>query len=223
VVDSHHATFPCSLTRGTLSLSFSEAACQYVTQVSSAFYNRLLRKKRAFPLWILALLAASSCGTQEQSRDTAGAKGTLPLTGSYRLQGDSVVVPPFAVQVQLSNKADRQLAIRAETIIVAVYLEGGPIGHSTNTAPLAKEGGVRVAEARIELRTGRIARFSSIKVARSLYDQLAEKDLDLLVNVVSGRRSTQDNLLDCTIIQEKISAVAGRTRLTTGHLLEGDE
>jgi hypothetical protein len=166
----------------------------------------------------LALLAA--CSTQDQLK-TSDAERGASQSGEYIVQGDSVVVPPFVVEVRLSDKANRQLAARQETVIVAAYLEGIPDRNSP--AYRTKDGGLGIAEARVELRAGRTARFTGIRFARQLYDQLADKDLNLLVNVFSGRRSSEDNLLKCTTIQEKISAVGGQTRVVTGHLIEGDE
>lgn len=170
------------------------------------------------PLFLLMLLAA--CGTQGQLKNAAGAEVESSQPSTYMVQGDSVVVPPFVVEVRLSDKANQELAARKETIIVAAYLEGVP---DRNTPiNLTKDGEVRITEARVELQTGRTAKFTGIKFARHLYDQLGDKDLNLLVNGFSGRRSTENNLLRCTTIQEKISAVAGQTRVVTGHLIEGD-
>ncbi|GAA4042692.1 hypothetical protein GCM10022409_30800 [Hymenobacter glaciei] len=173
-------------------------------------------------LFFLVMLLAA-CGTHDQSKNTSGAEKGAPQLGIYVVQGDSVVVPPFAVEVRLSDKANQELAARKETIIVAAYLEGVPARNNPSLVNRTKEGGLRIGEARVELRTGRTAKFAGIRFARPLYDQLGDKDLNVLVNVFSGRKSTENNLLSCTIIQEKIGALAGQTRLVTGHLIEGDD
>lgn len=175
---------------------------------------------RAFLLCVLALRTA--CSSQDQSKNTLPL-GRQSLPSGYRVEGDSLIVPPFAVEVRLDDKANRQLAAQKETVIVAAYLEGEPVPNSVSPANRTKDGRLRIAEARIALQTGRIARFSGIKFARQQYDQLADKDLNLLVNVFSGRRSTEDNLLDCRTIQEKLSAVAGQTSVVTGHLIRDEE
>ena len=173
---------------------------------------------RALPLCVLALVTA--CGSQDQSNNTLPS-GRASLPSGYSVEGDSLIMPPFVVEVRLSAKANRQLTAQKETIIVAAYLEGEPVPNSP--ANRTKDGSLRIAEARVELQTGRIARFSGIKFARQQYDQLANKDPDLLVNVFSGRRSTEANILDCTTIQQKLSAVAGQTSVVTGHLIECEE
>ena len=58
-----------------------------------------------------------------------------------------------------------------------------------------------------------------IKCSKAKYDSLADKDIRVLVNIYSGRRSTADNLLDCAILSQKMSVVKGRTIPLTGKLI----
>lgn len=173
------------------------------------------------PLSLLVLLV-TACGTHSQSKNTPNAEEGAAQVGMYRMEGDSMVVPPFVVEVRLSDKASHELAVRKETIVVAAYLEGMPDRKDPDPFNRTKDGVLRIAEARVELRTGRTAKFTGIKFARQLYERLDDKDLNLLVNVFSGRKSTEYNLLSCTTIQERISSVAGQTRVVSGHLIEGD-
>ena len=80
----------------------------------------------------------------------------------------------------------------------------------TTTKEFAEMGELFINTKRIELSNSRIASFEGIKFSKARYDSLANKDIRVLINVFSGRRSTQDNLLDCAILAEKMSVVKGR-------------
>ncbi len=68
-----------------------------------------------------------------------------------------------------------------------------------------------------------MARFDSIRFSRELYDQLADKDIQLAVNIYSGRRSSRDNLLDFDPAFDKISNVVNKQIIIKGKLIYGDE
>jgi len=56
----------------------------------------------------------------------------------------------------------------------------------------------------------RIARFEGLKFPKKLYNKLADKDINLLINVYSGRKASEDNLLDCGIMEAKVSKLANK-------------
>ena len=53
-------------------------------------------------------------------------KTQVKRLGIYTLQGDSLVVPAFEIEVALSPKARERIVNRNETIIIDVFLEGVP-------------------------------------------------------------------------------------------------
>jgi hypothetical protein len=71
----------------------------------------------------------------------------------------------------------------------------------------------------IELDKPGIAKFEKIKISKRAYQDLADKDFTVLINVASGRKSSGDNLLDCGIVQEPISKMVGKIHSLKGKLI----
>jgi len=138
--------------------------------------------------------------------------------GYFKIEGDSLVIPAFEIKVSLSPKAEEKLKARKETIIVAAYFSGQP--KDTTIAEFQESGAMSVAVSHTEIRNDSIvAKIEGAKFARSLYDSLADKDIQVLINVYSGRRSGPDNLLACDILDEKMSAAQGKQFTIKGKLI----
>jgi len=146
---------------------------------------------------------------------------TSPGLGYFQLYGDSLIIPSFEIEVSLSEKANAKLKANKETIIVSASFTGTP--KDTTSEEYIKSGEMGIASHDIELRDSRIAKFEGVKFLKSLYDSLADKDIQLLINIFSGRRSTGDNLLNCDIIQDKMSNIKGRRFTLKCKLIYGDQ
>lgn len=82
-----------------------------------------------------------------------------------------------------------------------------------------KNGEFAIGSREKELRSERVAKFEGIRFSKILYDSLVPKSMVVLINVYSGRRSTDVNLLDCGILQDSIHLVAGKRSLLKGKLI----
>ena len=143
--------------------------------------------------------------------DTAGGMGYLTM------DKDSLLIPSFKIEISLSRQANEKLARSKETIIVAAWFSGVP--KDTTSKEYAESGEMFLASANAELSNSRVASFEGIKFSKAAYDSLADKNISVLINVVSGRRTTQDNLLDCNILSKKMSEVKGQKFVLTGKLI----
>jgi hypothetical protein len=57
-----------------------------------------------------------------------------------------------------------------------------------------------------------VARFDNSNVLMSDWNKLSDKNYFVTINVVSARKATADNLLDCTNpIDQRIQSLAGKT------------
>lgn len=177
---------------------------------------------------VILLAAFFSCASNEGKNSGAMADsvghGTVLKgdslsggTGYLTLDKDSLLIPAFSIEVSLSQKANEKLSSSKETIIVAAWFSGLP--KDTTSKEYAESGEMFLASARVELSNSRIASFEGIKFSRAAYDSLADKNISVLINVFSGRRTTQDNLLDCNILSKKMSAVRGRKFILAGKLI----
>jgi hypothetical protein len=129
------------------------------------------------------------------------------LPEMYGRKGSRIELPTFEIEVANSPDAGQTLSKQNETIIVSAFFSGDPL----NEKDRDEIGEMMVANQEIEL-TGddRIARFEGITFPKRLYDKLADKDVRLLINVYSGRQSSDDNLLNCAILEAKASQVRNK-------------
>ena len=115
-------------------------------------------------------------------------------------------VPGFQVKVAFSPKATQDLARRKETIVVFGYLYGLPKPLTPRPPHVTDMGEIGLGDFKTEVKPGETARFPELNVNRSALTQIAGPP-HVLVNVVSGRRSTHDNLLNCSIYQGELRKV----------------
>jgi len=156
-------------------------------------------------------------GAADAAGDTTRSVQTAAAAGYVQIRGDSVLLPPFEIEVSLSTRANAQLLRDKESIIVAAWFSGKPI--DTTSKEYAESGELFIKSWQVELDSNRVAKFEGIRFSKAAYDSLADKDIRVLVNVFSGRRSSPDNLLDCHILSDKMSAVNNRTFVLTGKLI----
>jgi hypothetical protein len=163
-------------------------------------------------LFVLATLFSCQSKKQDPSAtqslvpETAPSTDTLPeaLAAIYKLQGNDVIIPTFEIEVNSSAAADKTLAKKKETIIVSAMFWAYP--KDPKEKAKGEEGSISVLNKEIELSGNqRLARFEGLKFDRKLLDKMDDPDVMLLINIYSGRKSTDDNLLDCGILEMKAS------------------
>lgn len=127
---------------------------------------------------------------------------------------DKVKVPAFNIDVTLTEKARTRLESGKETIVVLAALTGAP---KRNASVTVNEAGlVDLARGQITLSRAGQAKFDSLFVPVSKLAQLSSQDYDVNVNVFSGRRSSQNNLLECDFLDGKISKIQPVVTLKCG-------
>jgi len=140
-----------------------------------------------------------------------------------KIIGDSVEIPSFDIELKLSQKAEKKLKNDNESVIVMAYFSGDPIENIPNKyVDNVEMGELFLLSYPIELTDKRLAKFENIKFSLELYNLLANKDIRLLINVYSGRKSTNINLLDCGILQDSMSKIKGKRFTIKGKLIYND-
>jgi hypothetical protein len=140
--------------------------------------------------------------------------------GYYTLSGDSVVIPAVTIVLELSERAEQRLKDK-ETIIVDAMYSGVPTT-DTLSEDYQQMGQIMVANAQKELTTERTVRLENVKFAKPVYNDLKDKDIELLINIYSGRKSSPDNLLSSDIISDKMSVLKGKSYTLKCKLIEED-
>ena len=128
-------------------------------------------------------------------------------TGAMLEVGDSILLPAFEIEVTLSDAAQKKILDDKETIIVKAYLSGQP--KDLAAIEVSEMGLLFLAEAQVELEGAGVARFDKVKLSKEAYEALADKDFEVLINIYSGRRSSEYNILNADLLQEPISRVTG--------------
>jgi hypothetical protein len=116
----------------------------------------------------------------------------------------------FSVKLSFSDKARTKLTEKSETVIVAAYFTGSP----RKGAPrrfVDDMGEVGLGQDKREVAPGADATFGEIKLQQDALKQIDEQGPLLLINVYSGRKSSNDNLLDCGIYEGTLKAVQGKS------------
>ena len=129
-----------------------------------------------------ALLLVSACDTPSPTTTTT--RPAEPET--------------FTVDVQLSPGATTKLAAIKETIIVGADYYGNPAPN----APAQPEPGIELGRQTVELHQAGRAVFALANADPAKLAMVDQRDIRILVNVYSGRRNAEDNLLDCGIFED---------------------
>lgn len=109
-------------------------------------------------------------------------------------------MPDFSIKVLLDGSAKRYLSERSETLVVDVSFadEIGPAGNYLGSTRHEAPGETTFAVRGLKFDS------NSIRMLRT-------SDYEVLVNVYSGRRSIDKNVLDCDLVQDSISKLQRRT------------
>lgn len=128
-------------------------------------------------------------------------------------QSNKVKIPSFNVTVTLTEKARTRLEGK-ETIIVLASVYGEPKQNAT--VKLNEMGLVDLTGGQITLPRSGQAKFKALSAPASKVAQLSNQDYKINVNVFSGRRSSQDNLLSCDFFDSRISKIQPGVTLKCG-------
>lgn len=129
----------------------------------------------------------------------------------------TILVPEFSIAVKLSETARRRLQAIHESILVIAYFDGDPLpGKGKDNAPMK---GVFLASDERPVDANKDATFSGVKISRRDWNNLSNKDYYVTLNVFSARKSSQHNVLDCTVPSGRISTFAGKSTQVSCRLI----
>ena len=160
----------------------------------------------------------SSCSTKQSSYEKTD---NLKYLGYYKIEGDSLIIPKFEIEVRLSKKAESKILKDKETLIVRAKFVGIP--KDTTLTEYLKFGCVQVTDKNIELVKKRKAIFQGIKFSKLAYESLSEKDIVLIINVYTGRKSSRYNLINCDLLEDNLSKIKNKRFIINGTLIGGDK
>jgi hypothetical protein len=148
----------------------------------------------AFELTILALFAVSAVCAQQ----------------SKRPQNEAILFPGFTIKITYSGKAFQTLKQKGETVIAAAYISGDP-KKGTPQKYLDELGRISFDDIRTEVPPGEDAVFKVIKLNKKDLDYIDEHGPELVINVFSGRKSSQFNLISCEPYEDSLKSAENKT------------
>jgi hypothetical protein len=131
---------------------------------------------------------------------------------------DSVLIPSFEVEVVLSEKARERMLDPKESIIVFAEFTGEP--HDTLSEGVNETGQLMLTSVRMETYSPWIVKFENIFIPRKLYDRLLNKDFDVSVQIWTGRKTSEYNLLAGDLISGQISKIKGTRQKLNAKLIK---
>jgi hypothetical protein len=117
------------------------------------------------------------------------------------------VVPAHTIIVTLSPAAMQKLSESGETVIVSADYSGKP-KPGTAKRWIDDEGQVELGSTQVETKPGQPVVFPAFQLKPEAFAQTDGGSPILLINVFSGRRSSQDNLLACDIYEDPVKNLA---------------
>ncbi|HFK5593105.1 hypothetical protein [Elizabethkingia anophelis] len=144
-----------------------------------------------------------------------------------QIKGDSVIIPNINLTILLSKDAVQKLQENKESVIASLLLYGSVDDEDTLPEEIREEVGpdglkLGVFDMEEKSVTDLINfNFEKITVSKKLYEALSDKDISVNINVFSGRKHFEDNILNMESFDEKLSYInskADKVKLN-GHLI----
>jgi len=130
----------------------------------------------------------------------------------------TVAVPAFSISVRLSQEAEKRLQTIHESVLVIAYFDGDPLpGQGEYNAPFRD---VYLGSDEKLADVKNVAIFDSTKISQSHWNRLSDKNYFVTINVVSARKSSKNNLLDCGVPEDRISTFAGKSTEVSCQLID---
>jgi hypothetical protein len=178
-----------------------------------------------YKLLIIPIILLSCTTKQRESRQIAKrdliqtqAMNTNRRTSDSLAAGDSILIPSFEVEIVLSEKAKERMSDLKESIIVMVEFSGEP--KDSNNEGLNEEGQLMLRSIEKEINPPWIAKIENILISKKDYARLKNKDFDVLVQIWTGRKTSEFNLLHGELIDGPISKLKGKRNILSAKLIE---
>ena len=142
----------------------------------------------------LTLLIAGSCSRIRPAKEQTG---------------KMVEVPPFGIAVKLSDEADKRLHSTGESVLVVAYFDGDALPGQGRYNPPNRD--VFLGNDEKPVDQDNVARFDDSRVPLKDWDRLSDKNYFVTINIISARKTVNENLLDCADSIDRIESFKGKT------------
>jgi hypothetical protein len=134
-----------------------------------------------------------------------------------KTDADSILIPPFEIEVVLSEKAKERMDNPKESIIVMVEFTGEPadtiIDRSDDIGPFI----LRSIER--EISKPWALKVENIKMSKKIYNKLPDKNYQVSAQIWTGRHSSGDNLLTGEMVYGTIDEIKNKKHIINARLI----
>jgi hypothetical protein len=156
---------------------------------------------------------ASAC----QASSSSSTLLPLDVACSQFQRDKTIAVPQFSIAVILSETAQKKLQGIHESVLVIAYFDGDPLpGKGKDNSPMRD---VVLGSDEKLVDDKNVATFTDTKISQSNWDDLSDKNYFVTINVVSARKLSKDNLLDCADPIDRISTFVGKSTQVSCRLI----
>lgn len=149
------------------------------------------------------LLVLTACNAGDGRQTTADAATPTAASAAAAAAAVAALPPSFTVDVKLTPAAASKLTSTNETIIVAADYSGIPVG--IGGSPADPNGTVQLGRETVEMFGAGRAVFSTANADPTRRHLIEKGEVRLLINVYSGRRNSEDNVIDCGIFDDLLT------------------
>lgn len=160
------------------------------------------------PALVILMLVSCKKETQPENAINPNLQQTaitdsVSTENQIEIVGDEVLVPDFKATIELDDELFQKLKTGKESIIADYYFYGNVADENKLSADVKEHldlYGLKLSGDAIEITEINQPEitfdFKGIKIPKKLYDALSDKDVHLNINFYSGRKSSDNNILD---------------------------
>jgi len=137
-------------------------------------------------------------------------KEPLLSDSTFTVHGEQIKLPTFQLELKLSKLAERELRESNESIVIVAFFSG-KLKNGNDDFEIGKYS--------VEVTSERIVTLDNVYISTEKFEKLENSNFQVLINVYSGRKSSQFNILDVEILQEPIVKIKGKRHYLKGQLL----
>ncbi len=168
-------------------------------------------------LFIFLLIQACHTSTvADTTADTNSAEQIEVNTSEDTAEktADSVAVPAFTLEFDLDKKVEELLQNGKEDLIILVMIDGEPKDMAAVDGKdyfSTEDRVIYLMNQEFTLLQNSTTWTMNGKVSKEALEALEDKDYRVTINIFSGRKSSENNLLDTEALIENISILKGKT------------
>ncbi len=156
---------------------------------------------------------------QAQGNDDSvkAVQNTPERLNQHNADADSVSIPPFEIEVVLSQKAKERMGNPKESIIVLIEVTGEP---ADTVIERAFDGPFILCSTKREISEPWTLKVENLKMSKKIYNKLPDKNYEVSAQIWTGRHSSENNLLNSEMVFGTIDEIKNKKHVINAKLIQ---